>query len=164
MERREYGRAPRAPKELQEIIDFLAAQHHAGKAAGEKWPVPLLGQWLDRPSHRRTFGGVFVRMMITFAEKDSGEPPQDTALVSHRVFNDLDTIREGAEGAIPQETRRHIRANTHDLDTPRLRIGRRILATLHGHPAYGTADDALLAIELDALPQVAVAEADELAA
>jgi len=144
------------PVTLLDVREYLRRRNKATRS--QPMPVPLLGQCLfNRPTDRGRYGPDFVSMALDLAnpgQSDENWGSPSTIARANEIFEALGPFREGPERVISRESKDTIRQRTEGVDTPEIRVGRQILELLDGHPAYGTAAEAVLAIQLDALASV----------
>jgi hypothetical protein len=180
---RDTGKQPETPQSdtaedetvvsLASLTEFLRTQRAATK--GTPRETPQLNQILfDKPAIRQLVGPVIAAYVISKANRIDGiEPPiehEEAIAQGHAIFAATNTtdpdrqVRIGSERIVDEAKRAQISEEAAALNVTPLVVGRTVLELLEGTTAHGSAEDALLALNLDALNQAAVAEAPPAAA
>lgn len=145
------------------LRDFFKREYAASKQRGDKSPVPMLGQLLDRVQVRKEFGHVAVAAILSLAHNalpDAAYPANHEAAIEagKQIFGQLDDeeqqIRTGIDQEIDPHKRGEIRKAAAGLRDPAVQIGHRILELLPGQgfrDACGVVNDAVTALEFAAI-------------
>jgi hypothetical protein len=117
---------------------------------------------MDYAIQRQKIGPVVTGALIFLAETAEPDPdyPANEAAamqLGEDLFVELASVREGSEGIITPTALQTIHADAAHIQSAALTIGRGMTQLLHakGHPAHRVTQEALAALELDAIAQIA---------